>query len=99
MGPEPTDGNPAGWRFLSNHAHVLICVAREPGIRLRDIALQVGLTERAAHRLLSQLVDESYVVREKEGRRNRYAIGPATSLRHPLIQDRDVRDLLKALIG
>ena len=87
------------WGFLSNHAHVLVSVARDPGIRLRDIASGVGVTERAAHRILSQLVEEGYVVREKEGRRNRYAIGPTESLRHPLVEEREVGDLLKVLVG
>jgi DNA-binding Lrp family transcriptional regulator len=57
------------WDFLTNHAHVLVCVARDPGIRLRDIATAVGITERGAHRIVSELVDEGYVVREP-GRRN-----------------------------
>ena len=59
------------WDFL-NHAHVLVCVAHDSGIRLRDIAAAVGITERAAHRILSELVEEGYVLRERQGRRNRY---------------------------
>ena len=87
------------WCFLTNHAHILICVSRDPGVRLRDIAAEVGITERTAHRILFELVDEGYVVREKEGRRNRYSIGPTASLRHPLVEEREVGDLLKALVG
>jgi hypothetical protein len=60
----------ARWDFLTNHAHVLTCVADDPGIRLRDIAAAVGITEPAAHRILSELVEEGYVLREREGRRN-----------------------------
>ena len=63
---------PSGWDFLTNHAHVLTCVAHDPGIRPRDVAAAVGITERAAHRILSELVDEEgYVLRERKGRRNR----------------------------
>jgi DNA-binding transcriptional ArsR family regulator len=87
------------WDFLTNHAHVLTCVADDPGIRLRDIATAVGITERAAHRILSELVEEGYVVREREGRRNRYQVKPELPLRHPLVQGREVGDLLEVLLG
>jgi DNA-binding Lrp family transcriptional regulator len=87
------------WDFLTNHAHVLICVARDPGIRLRDIALAVGITERAAHRIVSELVDEGYVVRERQGRRNRYQVKTNLPLRHPLAEEREVGDLLEVLIS
>jgi predicted transcriptional regulator len=87
------------WDFLTNHAHVLTCVAHDPGIRLRDIAAAVGITERAAHRILSELVDEGYVLRERQGRRNRYQVVPELPLRHPLVQGREVGDLLEVLLG
>lgn len=86
------------WDFLTNHAHVLLCVAHDPGIRLRDIAAAVGITERGAHKILSELVDEGYVLRERHGRRNRYKVKPELPLRHPLVQDREVGDLLKVLL-
>jgi hypothetical protein len=86
-----------GWDFLTNHAHVLLCVAEDPGIRLRDIAAAVGITERGAHKILSELVDEGYVLRERHGRRNRYKVKPELPLRHPLVHDREVGDLLKVL--
>jgi DNA-binding transcriptional ArsR family regulator len=89
----------AGWDFLTNHAHVLTCVAHDPGIRLRDIAAAVGITERAAHRILSELVEEGYVLRERQGRRNRYQVKPELPLRHPLVQGREVGDLLEVLLG
>jgi len=89
----------ASWDFLTNHAHVLVCVARDRGIRLRDIAAAVGITERAAHRILSELVDEGYVRRERHGRRNRYEVLPELPLRHPLVQGREVGDLLSVLGG
>jgi DNA-binding MarR family transcriptional regulator len=88
-----------GWDFLTNHAHVLVCVARDPGIRLRDIAAAVGITERAANRIVSELVDEGYVVRERQGRRNRYQVKTKLPLRHPLAEEREVGNLLEALVG
>jgi uncharacterized membrane protein len=86
------------WDFLTNHAHVLVCVARDPGIRLRDIAAAVGITERAAHRIVSELVDEGYVVRERRGRRNRYQVKTKLPLRHPLAEEHEVGDLLEVLV-
>jgi DNA-binding transcriptional ArsR family regulator len=87
------------WDFLTNHAHVLLCVAHDPGIRLRDIAAAVGITERAAHRILSQLVEEGYVLRERQGRRNRYEVVAGRPMRHPLVEQREVGELLEVLIG
>lgn len=87
------------WDFLTNHAHVLTCVAGDPGIRLRDIAAAVGITERAAHRIVSELVEEGYVLRERDGRRNRYQVVPERPLRHPLVKEREVGDLLDVLLG
>ena len=95
---EPRSGARHSWDFLTNHAHVLLCVARDPNIRLRDLAAAIGITERAAHRILSELVDEGYVLREKEGRRNRYEVMPSQRLRHPLVDERQVGDLLKVLV-
>ena len=86
------------WDFLTNHAHVLLCVSQDPGIRLRDIAAAVGITERGAHKILTELVDEGYVLRERHGRRNRYKVKPELPLRHPLVHDREVGDLLKVLL-
>ena len=84
--------------FLTNHAHVLVCVARDPGARLRDIADAVGITERATHRILSELVDSGFVLREKEGRRNRYEVVSSVSLPHPLVGQKEVGDLLGLLV-
>src|SRR5215218_11492109 len=80
------------WDFLTNHAHVLVCVAEDSGIRLRDIAAAVGITERAAHRILSELVEDGYVLRERQGRRNRYQVITELPLRHPLARDGEVGD-------
>jgi DNA-binding Lrp family transcriptional regulator len=96
---QQTSSVAAGWDFLTNHAHVLMCVAHDPGIRLRDIAAAVGITERAAHRILSQLVEEGYVLRERQGRRNRYEVVAGRPMRHPLLQEREVGELLEVLVG
>src|SRR5215211_3075844 len=90
------------YQFLTNHAQVLLCVARDPGIRLRDIAEMVGVTERSAHRILSQLVEDGYVARERVGRRNVYKVKPELPLRHSLAQETEERrigDLLEVLLG
>ncbi len=87
------------WDFLTNHAHVLLCVASDPGARLRDIAAAVGITERAAHRIVAELVDEGYVLRERSGRRNHYEVVSKLPLRHPLVEEQRVGDLLKLLAG
>jgi DNA-binding MarR family transcriptional regulator len=95
----PSSTAAARWDFLTNHAHVLTCIADDPGIRLRDIAAAVGITERAAHRILSELVEEGYVRRERQGRRNRYTVATDRPLRHPLVQEREIGDLLDVLTG
>ena len=89
-------------QFLTNHAQVLLCVAHDPGIRLRDIAETVGITERSAHRIVSELVDDGYVARERIGRRNVYKVEPDLPLIHPLNQETEQRrigDLLEVLLG
>src|SRR6185312_6066891 len=77
---------PRSWLFLTNHAHVLLCIARDPQARTRDIADQVGITERATQRILADLVAEGYVTRAKIGRRNRYTVNRRGHLRHPIFQ-------------
>jgi len=86
-----------GWTFLTNHAHVLLCIARDPDIRLRDVADFVGITERAAQRIVSELVDANYLDRTREGRRNRYQLNPDTPLRHPLDRNHAIGDILDVL--
>ena len=85
------------WVFLTNHAHVLFCLARDPSIRLRDVAELVGITERAAQRIVADLVSDGYVTRMRAGRRNRYRVNMSAPLRHPLDADHAVGDLLRAL--
>ena len=94
---EQAGETPPRWDFLTNHAHVLLCVSQDSGIRLRDIAAAVGITERSAHKVLSELVEEGYVLRERHGRRNRYKVKPELPLRHPLVQEREVGELLEVL--
>ena len=87
----------ATWTFLTNHAHVLFCVARDPVIRLREGATEVGITERAAQRIVAELVDAGYLTRSREGRRNRYQVHDELPLRHPLEQGHDIGALLTLL--
>ena len=77
------DGTQSGWRFVTNHTQVLLCIAANPEIRLRDIAVRVGITERAAQRIVADLVDGGYVMRQRTGRRNHYAINREMEMRHP----------------
>ena len=74
----------ADWSFLTNHAWVLLCIAHDPGVRLRDIAARVGVTERTAYGIVSDLAEAGYVVKQKDGRRNRYQIQAHLPLRRPL---------------
>ncbi len=85
------------WTFLTNHAHVLVCIAENPDIRGREIANEVGISERAVQGIISDLVEAGYVVREREGRRNHYTINPEGGLRHPLEEDHTVGELLTML--
>jgi predicted ArsR family transcriptional regulator len=74
----------ADWTFLTNHAHVMVCLRRDPTSRMRDVADAVGITERAAQRIVSELEEAGYLEREREGRRNRYTLHMELPLRHPL---------------
>jgi predicted ArsR family transcriptional regulator len=95
---EPGSTRPNGtWVFLTNHAHVLLCLARDPRSRTRDIADQVGITERAAQRILADLIADGYVTRTKVGRRNHYEIDPRGPLRHPALRDLAIGPLLEVL--
>lgn len=85
------------WTFLTNHAHVLICVSRQPGIRLRDVATTVGITERTAQRIVGELVETGYLKRSRDGRRNRYEIEADLPMRHPLDSGHSVGEILAVL--
>ena len=85
------------WTFLTNHAHVLLCIASDPAMRLRDVASNVGITERAAQRIVADLVDTGYLSRERLGRRNHYKLHPELALRHPNELNNDIGSLLDLL--
>jgi len=89
----------AGWTFLTNHAQVLLCIARDPGIRLRDIADRVGITERSAYAIVLDLAEAGYIVKEKSGRRNRYQIQAHLPLPEPTSRERTVGEVLALLAG
>ena len=87
------------WSFLTNHARVLLCIAHDPGVRVRDLAAMVGVTERSAHTIVTDLVDAGYVVKDKAGRRNRYHIQEHLPLRDPITQERTIGEMLALLVG
>jgi DNA-binding IclR family transcriptional regulator len=84
------------WTFLSNHAQVLLCIARDPEMRIRDIAQSVGITERAAQRIVVDLVETGYIDREKVGRRNHYRLNGEVRMRHVAQADYEINELLNA---
>jgi len=85
------------WTFLSNHGHVAVCLARDPEGRLRDIADQVGITERRVAAIIAELEAAGIVSRKRVGRRNSYTVNRKAKLRHPVESHRTVGDLLKAI--
>ena len=91
--------NQGSWTFLSNHAHVLVCIARNPDSRVRDIADAVGITERAVQRIIAELEEAAFVSHERHGRRNHYAIDLDRELRHELEAGVAIRALLECVVG
>lgn len=85
------------WTFLTNHAHVLLCISEDPGIRLRDVSQRVGITERAAQRIVADLVDEGYLTRTRVGRRNQYEVHQELHFRHPIENKSQIGALLGLL--
>jgi len=85
------------WTFLSNYAHVLVCLAEDPTARMRDVAERVGITERAVMRIIKHLDEADVLSKQREGRRNRYQINMDKSLRHPLESHGTVGSLLTML--
>jgi DNA-binding IclR family transcriptional regulator len=85
------------WRFLSNHTQVLLCLRRDPNARFRDLADNIGITERAAQRIVADLIRSGYVASERVGRRNRYTVNPDVAMRHPAQEGHDIGELLDLL--
>lgn len=95
MVPEATPS----WSFLTNHAQVLLCIAGDSSIRLREIGEAVGITERAAHRIVAELVAAGYIARTRSGRRNRYAINSHLPVPDAVAREQRIGDLLRVLTG
>ena len=89
----------ANWSFLTSHARVLLCIAHDPGVRLRDIAAGLGITERSAYGIVTELAEAGYVVKQKDGRRNRYQIQAHLPLPEPTSRERTVGEILALLAG
>ena len=87
------------WTFLSNHGHVLVCLARDPDARLRDVAVAVGITERAVQKIVSDLEEGGVVERVRDGRRNRYRLFLDKPLRHPIESHRSIGALLSMILN
>ncbi len=85
------------WTLLTNHAHVLFCISEDPDIRLRDVADRVGITERAAQRIVAELEEAGYITHERQGRRNHYHVDSEARLRHPVEDHVSVGQLLSVL--
>ena len=97
MSTESTRNNSKPWRFVTNHTQVLLCIARDPEARLRDIAEAVGITERAVQRIVADLVDSGFVSRERVGRRSRYTLNRDAKMRHPAQYDHEIGEMLDLL--
>jgi DNA-binding IclR family transcriptional regulator len=86
------------WSFLTNHARVLVCIAHDPGVRLRDVATTLRITERSAYGIVTDLIDDGYVVKEKDGRRNRYQIQDRLPLRGSISREPPIGEVLDLLV-
>ena len=95
----PTREPKPAWTFLTNHAHVLLCIAREPEVRMRDVAHLVGITERAVQRIVADLEEGGYLERIRHGRRNRYKVRTDRPLRHPIERHERVSSLITLVLG
>src|SRR2546421_11116456 len=85
------------WTFLTNHGQLLLCIAEEPGLTLREIGERIGITERAAHRIVTELEASGYLSRKRNGRRNHYTIRPYLRLPDPVARERQIGELLDVL--
>ncbi|MHC4262989.1 MAG: helix-turn-helix transcriptional regulator [Planctomycetota bacterium] len=91
--------NEAGWTFLSNHAHVLLCLARNPNVLMREVADAVGITERAVQHIVADLEAAGYLTRDRQGRRNHYEIRTDLLLRHPVERHVTISSLIELVLG
>lgn len=89
----------ANWTFLTNHAHVLLCLVESPEVRMREVAVRVGITERAVQRIVGELEKAGYLSRLREGRANRYTVHDGLRLRHPVEDHCTIADLIAMVIG
>jgi Winged helix DNA-binding domain len=89
----------AEWSFLTNHAQALLCIAHDPGVRLRDIATTLMITERRAYGIVDDLTQAGYLVKEKDGRRNRYEVQGHLLLPDPISRSTTVGEVLALLVG
>ena len=96
---EPSARSKPPWTFLTNHAHVLLCIGNDPQVRIRDLADRVGITERAVQRIICELEEDGYLTHEREGRRNTYRVRPHLPLRHPIERRNKVAALLALTVG
>lgn len=87
-----------GWTFLTNHAHVLILLSQDPSLVLREVALRIGITERAVQRIIADLERDGFIEREKIGRKNHYRISVSQALRHPIESHRTIGDLIALIV-
>lgn len=94
---EAAVANAPDWTFLTNHGHVLLCIADDPEIRVRDVAVRVGITERAAQRIVADLIAEEYLTATRVGRRNQYRVNSKKHLRHPLERESEIGVLLRLI--
>ena len=97
MSEKPPDQTRAEWTFLTNHAHVLLAIASDPTLRLRDISVIVGATERTTVGIIADLEDAGYIKRERVGRRNHYVLDRSRPLRHPREAHHRIGELLEAI--
>jgi DNA-binding Lrp family transcriptional regulator len=89
----------AAWTFLTNHSHVLLCLTNDPDMLLREVAVRVGITERAVQKIVADLTDGGVLIREKVGRRNHYRINRNVPLRHSIEAHRTVADIVRMVAG
>ena len=89
----------AQWTFITNHARVLLVITRDPTVRLRDIAAALDITERAAQRIVTELVEHGYLTRKRVGRRNTYTVHPEQPMRAPQARETEVGEILEVLLG